>query len=165
MEYTWCTILWISQTELAKHLNCHAPDAYSLPSPIPGNLLSSPLESQQNEPRLWKPGVMRGGYRVSDWEVSRHLPQRLRCPDQWMLLAGLCTYSTVGVLHLIQGSKYWADCGLIAMVGAVLTGLWHGESAMMDAFVLGGFLSLLASKVLVRFVGIPGVMKGGYRVF
>jgi hypothetical protein len=83
------------------------------------------------------------------------LPQNLRCPSFSLYLTALSTYSAAGIIQLViqlmKRPVYWADCGLVAVIASVLTGVAWGGRAMVDALVLGGFLSLVCCKALGRF--------------
>ena len=78
--------------------------------------------------------------------LLRHLPPTLRCPSLPMYIVAISVYSVAGVFQVAQEPRYWADCALVAVLVAVVTGALHGIRPMLDAVVLGGFLSLVCCK-------------------
>lgn len=76
------------------------------------------------------------------------LPEVLRCPDPTTYVLALSVYSVVGMVQVALEPKYWADCGLVAALAALGAGGAYGPRCMVDVLILGGFLSLVCSKVL-----------------
>jgi hypothetical protein len=74
------------------------------------------------------------------------LPQQLRCPSTPLYLTAIATYSAAGLCQIVREPRYWADCALLAALGSVVVGALYGVSSMLDALILGGFLSLLCCK-------------------
>ncbi|KAK4039713.1 hypothetical protein C8A01DRAFT_36338 [Parachaetomium inaequale] len=81
--------------------------------------------------------------------LPRYLPPSLRCPSLPLYVAEICAYSAAGVVQIVREPKYWADCALVAVFAAVVTGAIYGVRSMVDALVLGGFLSLLCCRGIV----------------
>ena len=68
-----------------------------------------------------------------------------------MYMAAISLYSVAGVFQVAQEPRYWADCALVAVLVAVVTGALHGIRPMLDALVLGGFLSLVCCRGIAWF--------------
>ena len=81
----------------------------------------------------------------------QHPPPTLRCPNLPMYMAAISLYSVAGVFQVAQEPRYWADCALVAVLVAVVTGALHGIRPMLDALVLGGFLSLVCCRGIAWF--------------
>ncbi len=64
----------------------------------------------------------------------------------------LLVYGAVGMFQVALEHKYWADCGLVALFGALGAGGVYGVGCMLDALILGGFLSLLCARVVGWYV-------------
>ncbi|KAK3905589.1 hypothetical protein C8A05DRAFT_30592 [Staphylotrichum tortipilum] len=94
------------------------------------------------------------------WAASipllRHMPQALRCPDPSTYVLALSVYSAVGMLQVALEPRYWADCGLVAALATVGAGGVYGPRYMVDVLILGGFLSLVCSKVVAWYVDYCG---------
>ncbi|KAK0748519.1 hypothetical protein B0T21DRAFT_23916 [Apiosordaria backusii] len=88
--------------------------------------------------------------RDHQWFIERML-RNLQPPNLPVYIAAVLVYSATGLYHLVRGPQQWADFGLVAVIGSVLTGAWLGRDAMLDTLVLGAFLSLLCSKVREEF--------------
>ncbi|KAK3387348.1 hypothetical protein B0H63DRAFT_156295 [Podospora didyma] len=84
----------------------------------------------------------------------RHLPRPLRCPNLLLVLAAMFIYFCVAIFHLLPRKcpRYWPDFGLFALVVSLASGVYFGSFVMVDAMVLGGYLSLLASKIVDQLV-------------
>jgi hypothetical protein len=70
-----------------------------------------------------------------------------------MYLVAMSVYSAVGVFQVVHAPRYWADCALVAVIVAVVTGALHGIRPMVDALVVGGFLSLACCKAITWSAG------------
>ena len=82
------------------------------------------------------------------------LLEALRCPSLRVYLLALSTYSATGAFQLLVHKRnYCAECGLLAVLASLLAGVLYGAQVMLDALVLGGFLSLLCSKAIGGLVG------------
>ena len=68
-----------------------------------------------------------------------------------MYIVAISIYSMAGIFQVAQEPRYWADCALVAVLVAVVTGALHGIRPMLDALVLGGFLSLVCCKGIAWF--------------
>ncbi|KAH8909359.1 hypothetical protein BR93DRAFT_924366 [Coniochaeta sp. PMI_546] len=86
--------------------------------------------------------------RLMELPWNGHLSQSLRCPSFPQYLAAIWAYSAMGLYHLVRRPPHWVDCGLLAVIGSILTGAWFGKRAMVDALIMGGFLSLVCSKAI-----------------
>lgn len=81
--------------------------------------------------------------------TSPSLPCALGYPSVPVYFLALSTYSAAGVFQLlVRQPKYWAECGLLAILASLLAGVLHGGRAMLDALILGGGLSLLCCKAI-----------------
>ncbi|KAK0711865.1 hypothetical protein B0H67DRAFT_302033 [Lasiosphaeris hirsuta] len=78
-----------------------------------------------------------------------HLAKSLSCPSLLLYMAASCIYMAVGLLHMCRPPRYWADCGIVALITSLLIGALFGSRAMLEALIAGGFLSLLCCKVLI----------------
>ncbi|KAK0673504.1 hypothetical protein QBC41DRAFT_311748 [Cercophora samala] len=73
-------------------------------------------------------------------------------PSMSVYIAAVLVYSAVGLYHIVHKPRYWADFGLIAAMFSVMAGVWLGKHIMVDALVLGGFMSLICAKVSESFI-------------
>ncbi|OIW33053.1 hypothetical protein CONLIGDRAFT_695381 [Coniochaeta ligniaria NRRL 30616] len=85
---------------------------------------------------------------LTELSLRSNLSYSLRWPCFPLYLAAICAYSAVGIYHLVRRPRHWADCGLLAVKGSILTGAWLGRRAMVDALILGAFLSLVCSRAI-----------------
>ncbi|QLI72508.1 uncharacterized protein G6M90_00g082180 [Metarhizium brunneum] len=91
-------------------------------------------------PAIKQPGeVNRGGADISVRASSA----------QTTIIYALCVivYCAVGLVNIMQGQRYWANCGLIAIAVAVFIGRIAGIDRMLDALIVGGYASLITAKI------------------
>jgi hypothetical protein len=80
--------------------------------------------------------------------MRSNLSLGLGWPSFPLYLAAIWAYFAVGIYHLVRRPRYWTDCGLLAVIGSILTGAWLGRRAMVDNLIVGAFLSLVCSKAI-----------------
>ncbi|KAG7290672.1 hypothetical protein NEMBOFW57_000675 [Staphylotrichum longicolle] len=78
--------------------------------------------------------------------LLRHLPPAFRCPKPPAYIIAIFLYSTAGIFQVMREPRYWTESALLAIVAAVVTGALYGVRPMVDALVLGGFLSLVCCR-------------------
>jgi hypothetical protein len=78
--------------------------------------------------------------------VIQHLAQQIQHPSLPLYLAAYIAYSAVGLYNIFHCPRYWPQCGLVAIIVAVVVGGWYGTRAMADAMVVGGLLSLVVAR-------------------
>jgi hypothetical protein len=78
--------------------------------------------------------------------LAASLPRQLRCPSAPLYVTAIAMYSAAGICQIAREPKYWADCALLAALGSVVAGALYGVRSMLDALILGGFLSLVCCK-------------------
>ena len=83
---------------------------------------------------------------LASLSLPRYLPPTLRCPSLPVYIVAISVYSVAGVFQVAREPRYWADCALVAVLVAVVTGALHGIQSMLDALILGGFLSLVCCR-------------------
>lgn len=68
----------------------------------------------------------------------------------------LLFYGGTGLANVMQGQRYWSECGFVMSLISVLVGCILGMGRMLDTLVVAGYLSLVLAKLIAFVADVNG---------